>query len=190
MSPRARLDHTNVIEVAAKLVDEEGIERLTLGHLAERLNIRTPSLYNHVTGLPGLMHDLALYCLRDILDRVTRAAIGKSRSDAISAFATTYLLYAREFPGRYTLTQAPDPNDQAVQQLARQLVDAVRAILAPYNLSEEDTIHAIRGLRSIVQGFISLEIAGGFRIAIDMDASFHWLITLFITGLERKTGSQ
>src|SRR5579864_2626218 len=68
MSHRVGLNQAAVIEAAAKLVDEEGIEQLSLGHLAERLDVRTPSLYNHVAGLPGLKRDLALYCLRDLLD--------------------------------------------------------------------------------------------------------------------------
>src|SRR6266568_991173 len=186
MSHRAGLDRSTVVEAAARLVDEEGIEQLTLGRLAERLGVRTPSLYNHVAGLPGLKHDLALYCLHDVYDRVTRAAIGKSRAEAILAFANTYLSYARETPGRYALTLAPDPDDQEVHMLANQLVDVARAILAPYHLSEEDAIHAIRGLRSIVHGFILLEEASGFRMPVNLDASFHWLMNLFITGLERN----
>src|SRR5437762_7986602 len=156
MSHRVGLDQATVVEAAAKLVDEEGIEQLTLGRLAERLGVRTPSLYNHVAGLPGLKRDLALYCLRDALDRITRAAVGKSRAEAIFAFANAYLSYARETPGRYALTLAPDPDDQEVQILAQQLVDVAGAILAPYHLSEEDTIHAIRSLRSIVHGFTLL----------------------------------
>ena len=187
MPHRAGLDHATVVEAAAKLVDEEGIEQLTLGRLAERLGVRTPSLYNHVAGLSGLKHDLALYCLRDVLDRITRAAVGKSRAEAIFAFANAYLSYARETPGRYALTLAPDPDDQEVQALAKQIVDVVSAILAPYNLREEDTIHAIRSLRSIVHGFILLQEASGFRIPVDPNASFHWLINLFIDGLERHT---
>src|SRR5947209_12996003 len=96
MPHRAGLDRSIVVEAAARLVDEGGIEQLTLGRLAERLGVRTPSSYNHVAGLPGLKHDLALYCLRDVYERVTRTAIGKSRAQAIFAFANTYLSYARE----------------------------------------------------------------------------------------------
>ena len=190
MSHRAGLDQATVVEAAAKLVDEEGIEALSLSHLAEHLGVRTPSLYNHVEGLPGLKHELALYCLRDVLNRITRATIGKSRAEAIFAFADAYLSYAREAPGRYVLTlQAPAPSDQEVQALAKQLVDVARAILAPYKLSEEDTIHAIRSLRSIVHGFISLEAAGGFGLPVDLDASFRWLINLFIAGLSKPVSS-
>jgi AcrR family transcriptional regulator len=190
MSHRVRLDQATVVEAAAKLVDEEGIEALSLSHLAEHLGVRTPSLYNHVEGLSGLKHELALYCLRDVLNRITRATIGKSRAEAIFAFADAYLSYAREAPGRYVLTlQAPAPSDQEVQALAKQLVDVARAILAPYKLSEEDTIHAIRSLRSIVHGFISLEAAGGFGLPVDLDASFRWLINLFIAGLSKPVSS-
>jgi AcrR family transcriptional regulator len=186
MSRRAGLDQASVVEAAAKLIDEEGLEQLSLGRLAERLGVRTPSLYNHVAGLPGLKHDLALYCLRDLLDRVTRVTIGKSRAEAIFALATAYRAYARETPGRYTLTlQAPDPGDQELQAMAQHIVDVIRAVLAPYRLSEEDAIYAIRGMRSIVHGFISLEMAGGFGMPVDQDASFHWLIKLFIAGLDR-----
>jgi hypothetical protein len=59
-------------------------------------------------------------------------------------------------------------------------------VLAPYRLSEEEAIHAIRGLRSIVHGFLSLEVAGGFGMPVDLDASFHWLINLYIAGLSRS----
>lgn len=188
MSRRAGLDQETVVEAAAKLVDEEGIEQLSLGRLAERLGVRTPSLYNHVAGLPGLKHELSLYCLRDLLDYATRATIGKSRAEAITALAHAYRTYARQTPGRYALTQqAPDPDDLESQALAQQVVDVVRAILAPYKLSDEDAIHAIRGLRSIVQGFVSLEATGGFGLPVDLDASFHWLINVFIAGLERST---
>ena len=188
MSHRVGLDHASVVEAAAKLVDEEGIEQLSLGRLAERLGVRTPSLYNHVAGLPGLKHDLALYCLRDLIDCITRATIGKSRAEAIVALADAYRAYARETPGRYALSQqAPDPGDRKLQAAAQQVVDVVRAILAPYRLSDEDAIHAIRGLRSIVHGFVSLEGAGGFAMPVDLDASFHWLINVFVAGLDRPT---
>jgi AcrR family transcriptional regulator len=188
MSRRAGLDHEAVVEAAAKLVDEEGIDQLSLGRLAERLGIRTPSLYNHVAGLPGLKHDLALYCLRDVLNHILRATIGKSRAEAIFAFADAYRAYARETPGRYALTlQAPDPGDRELQALAQQIIEIALAILAPYKLSEEEAIHAIRGLRSIVHGFISLEGEGGFAMPVDLDASFHWLINVFIAGLEQSS---
>ena len=172
------------------MVNEVGIDQLSLGLLAERLGVRVPSLYNHIAGLPGLKRDLAIYSLRELLARLTRAVIGKARAEAIFALADSYRAYAREAPGRYALTVlAPAPGDTEWQELGRQAVEIVQAILVPYHLSEETAIHAIRSLRSIVHGFIILEIAGGFAMPIDLDASFHWLIHLYARGLEQQANA-
>jgi AcrR family transcriptional regulator len=187
MAHRIGLDTAAVIEAAIKLVDEEGLEQLSLARLAERLGIRTPSLYNHVAGMPGLRQALAIYCLRDFQDRLMRAAVGKSGAEAVRAFATTYLLYGRETPGRYGLTlQAPTANDQALQSLAKQVIEVILAILAPFQLEEEESVHAIRGLRSIIHGFLTLEMAGGFGLPVDLDNSFQWLLSIFIAGLTQR----
>lgn len=185
MAHRMGLDKARVVEEAAKLIDEEGLEQLSLGRLAQRLGVRTPSLYNHVAGLPGLERELTLYCTRGLRDLIMRATIGKARAEAIFAFADAFRVYARETPGRYTLTLAPNPDDEEIQAVAQEVLEIAQAVLAPYKLSEQDTIHAIRSLRSIVQGFVSLEIEGGIKMAYDLDSSFHWLLNLFIVGLER-----
>src|SRR5438132_219974 len=96
---------------------------------------------------------------------------------------------SRKRKGKSCMSHRVGLDQAAVVEAAAKLVDVVRAVLAPYRLSEEDAIHAIRGLRSIVHGFISLEVGGGFGMPIDQDASFHWLINLYIAGLEQKTRS-
>jgi AcrR family transcriptional regulator len=185
MTRRAGLDKDAVIEEAVRLVDEEGLEQLSLGRLGERLGVRVPSLYNHVAGLPGLRRDLAVYALRDLYQIATRATIGKARAEAIYALADAMREYARHTPGRYLCTlQAPQEGDAEWQELGRLNIEVVRAILAPYLSDETTTIHAIRGLRSIVQGFISLEMAGAFAMPIDLEASFHWLLAAYIKGLD------
>ncbi len=185
MAHRAGLDRAAVVEAAIRLVDEEGVEQLSLGRLAERVSIKTPSLYNHVAGLPGLRHELALSCARELRDDLTRATIGRSRAEAILALADAYRAYAREYPNRYRFTlQAPSADDPQLAAVAEEILGVIYAVLRPYNLSEQNTIHAIRSLRSIVQGFVSLEVAGGFAMPVNLDDSFHWLIQLFIAGIE------
>ncbi|GHO48132.1 hypothetical protein KSX_62950 [Ktedonospora formicarum] len=131
MVHRIGLDKARVVEEAARLIDEDGLEQLSLGRLAERLGVRTPSLYNHVAGLGGLKRDLALYCLRDLFDHTLRSAVGKAREEAIIAFSNAYLTYSREMPGRYMLTLAPNPDDPEAQQVAGKIVEVIAAILAP-----------------------------------------------------------
>jgi AcrR family transcriptional regulator len=76
--PRAGLDQQIVLQAAAEIVDQHGWETLTLALLAQKLGIRTPSLYNHVNGLPGLRHKLAIYGMQQLKEALTNAAIGQS----------------------------------------------------------------------------------------------------------------
>lgn len=47
---RAGLDKNAVVERAAQLANEVGIDHIQLKTLAESLNIQPPSLYNHIRG--------------------------------------------------------------------------------------------------------------------------------------------
>jgi hypothetical protein len=59
----------------------------------------------------------------------------------------------------------------------------VLAVLASYELSGEQAVHAARGLRSVAHGFATLEVAGGFGIALDPEESFVRLLEAFAAGL-------
>ena len=63
---------------------------------------------------------------------------------------------------------------------------SVLMVLAAYQLSGQDAIHAVRGLRSMVHGFATLEASGGFGIPLDLDTSFQRLIQGYIAGLRSR----
>ena len=56
--PRRGLDTSQVVDAAVKLADD-GIETVTFARLAQDLEVRAPSLYNHVDGRPALLRLLA-----------------------------------------------------------------------------------------------------------------------------------
>ena len=190
MPPKAGLDHAAVVQAAATLADAAGIDQLTLADLAVRLGVRTPSLYNHVAGLPGLHRDLALLGTRELCARLSRAAIGKSGDAAVQGLCQAYRAFVNERPGLYAatvrsglLTDQPDPELNAAQ---RDTVDVVLMVLSAYQLSGADAIHAARGLRSVVHGFATLESSDGFGIPLDLDTSFQRLIQIYIAGLHAE----
>jgi hypothetical protein len=74
---------TSVLKAAADLADQEGFEQVSLDSLAKKLQIRTPSLYNYVQGLPGLKKELACYAIRKLKEELAEAAIGKSGDEAL-----------------------------------------------------------------------------------------------------------
>ena len=61
--PRAGLTGDDVVAAAAALADEVGFAGLTMGLLADRLGVRTPSLYKHVSSLADLQHRVATLAL-------------------------------------------------------------------------------------------------------------------------------
>lgn len=189
MARSAGITRERVVAVAAELADAHGLAALTLAQVAARLGVKLPSLYNHVDGLPGLQRDLAALGIRELGACLRDAAVGKAGDDAVLAVAHAYRAYVLAHPGRYAATvPAPAPDDAELQALSAWVVGVVVTVLAPYELGEAGTIHAVRGLRSIVHGFATLEQAGGFGLALDRDTSFLRLLRAFLVGL-RAAGS-
>ena len=189
MPRRAKVDKNKVVATAAALVNREGADALSLNRLATELGIKSPSLYNHIDGLPHLLIELSILNTREMAESMTQAVIGKSGPDAIRSLAYAYRHHIRENPGLYLVTLKASNNQQVESQelknIESKVISIVQAVIAPYGLSEEDALHTIRGFRSIVHGFTTLEIAGGFGLSLDCDESFNRIIAMFIDSLEK-----
>lgn len=174
--PRAGLTETKVLEEAERLADEVGLAQLTLALLAARLGVRQPSLYKHIDGTDGLRRGLAIRAKRELAGILARAAIGRERGDAITAIADAYRGWAHEHPGRYAAAQhAPAAGDAEDIAASETVVSVVTAILAGYDLCDDDAIDATRAVRSALHGFVTLELDGGFGLPVDIDRSFQRL---------------
>ena len=188
MAPRIRLDKPRVVQAAADLVNQEGVDALSLSRLAERLGIQTPSLYNHVDGLPGLRRALALLNAHNLSECFANAAIGKAGNDALLAIAQAHRAYIKASPGLYLASLRASgtqtPVDMELQQAEARSLQVGLAVMTSLGLQSEDAVHALRALRSVVHGFATLEIAGGFGLPLDCDESFRRLIEALIRGLQ------
>jgi AcrR family transcriptional regulator len=184
-------DRAAVVQAAVDLLDREGPGSLSLGKLAESLGVQTPSLYNHVDGMQGLLRELSLRNAQELAACMGEAAMGRSGADAVMAVAQAYRDYIKQHAGLYMASlrtsgaaalpgAAPDPVLAAAEE---RVVRIVLAVLAPFGLEGEDAVHAVRGLRSVVHGFASLEVAGGFGLPLDCDESFRRLVQMFVAGL-------
>lgn len=191
MGRRARLDKATVVQEAADLVNREGAAALSLQRLATALGIQTPSLYNHIDGLPGLQQALAVMNARALADCLSNAAIGKAGTDAIKSMAQAYRDYIKAAPGVYMITLRSSGAQPAVDpELEREEARSLRvvlAVMASMGLEGADAVHAARALRSVIHGFATLEIAGGFGLPLDCDESFRRLLDLLAQGLQKPT---
>ena len=80
-----RITKKTVIDTAADIADKNGLHGVSLKVVAERLNIKTPSLYNHIENLDDLLREVAHQGMRNMNMRLERAAIGKIAGNAIKA---------------------------------------------------------------------------------------------------------
>ncbi|MFI6239550.1 TetR/AcrR family transcriptional regulator [Micromonospora sp. NPDC050795] len=183
--PKARLTPASVTEAAAALVDEVGFDNLSMGLLAERLGIKTPSLYKHVASQADLAHRIAILGMTQAGDALRDAIQGRSGSEALAAGAQAMRTFVREHPGRYAASNAARPTgpDDPFIPASERVLASWAAMLSGYDLDPGQVIHAMRTLRSVLHGFATLEVAGGFQIDASVDESFNWLVSFIDQGL-------
>ena len=185
--PRAGLTRAVIAAGAAELADSSGWDQLTLAAVAARFGVRQPSLYKHVAGLSELRRDVSVLAGRELHQELTAAAVGKSGADALQAMGDAYRTFARKHPGRYeACIIAPPPGDTEYQQVADAVVQTITAVLGSYGLTGDDAVHAIRGLRALMHGFVSLEAAGGFAYPQDLDESYRRMLDGFAQSLAKR----
>jgi len=161
-----------------------------MGLLAERLGVRTPSLYKHVDNIADLTHRIGVLAMGELADAIGDAIQGRSGTDALVAAARAMRSFVNEHPGRYAAGNAARPTgpDDPLLPAARRVLDSLAAALRGYALDPDDQIHALRMLRSMLHGFATLEESGGFMIDTSIDDSFDWMVSLVDQGL-RAAGS-
>jgi AcrR family transcriptional regulator len=188
--PRAGLTPAIVTEAGAALADEVGFAQLSMGLVAERLGIKTPSLYKHVTSHADLVHRIAVQAANELADDIRDATQGRAGSEAFTAGAQAMRRYVKEHPGRYAAGNAAGPagpDDPLTAALDRVLASWA-AMLRGYRIDHGQEIHALRMLRTMLHGFATLEAADGFRIDADVEDSFTWLIDFVDRGLRSLDG--
>jgi AcrR family transcriptional regulator len=183
--PRAGLTPASVTEAAAALADEVGFDQLSMGLLAERLGVKAPSLYKHVTSQAELAHRIAVLAMIEIGDAIRDAIQGLAGSDALAAGARAMRTYVTQHPGRYAAGNAARPTgaDDPLIAAADRVLASWAAMLRGYRIEPSQEIHAMRMLRSILHGFATLEAADGFQIGTDVGDSFTWIIDFLDHGL-------
>lgn len=186
MSTRAGLNTQILIETAAKIADEDGLDNVTLAAIATVLGVKKPSLYNHVKGWPDLRCGLTIFGTNQLKARIMAAATGRAKQDAILAIAGAYRIFAHERPGLYqaTVIAREHRDDPKVKAAISELMEVLKTVLRAYHLRDSDLTHAVRGFRSIMHGFVTLEASGWFMQPVDRDESYAQLVNAFIRGIE------
>ncbi len=170
---RAGLNADVLVTAGAELADAEGFDAVTVSAIARRFDVRSASVYSHLTSSDDLRTRIALLALAELADRAALAVAGRSGRDALVALADVYRDYAHEHPGRYAAAQLRLDAETAKASAGPRHAAMARAVLNGYDVGEPDRTHAVRLLGSVIRGFVDLELGGAFDHS-EPDAETSW----------------
>jgi AcrR family transcriptional regulator len=162
-----------IVAAAGELLEEVGLEGLTMQSVAERVGVRAPSLYKHVRDRAALVQAVGDDIMRSFGEEL-RAAMGAGDpADDLRGLARAY----REFAHRHPVGQAlafsnvaeyrpsPELNRQASEPILR----VAEALVGP-----EHALEAARTLTAFAYGFVSMELSGAFRLGGSVDEAYRY----------------
>jgi hypothetical protein len=84
------------------------------------------------------------------------------------------------------MQRAPAAGDAELEAAAGEAVDVLAGILRAWRLDGDEALHAVRGLRSALHGFVDLERIGGFGLPASLDGSYDRLVQALVAGLDAR----
>jgi len=181
---RAGLDKNLVIERAASLANETGLENITLKLIADEFNVQTPSLYNHIKSLEDLKKGLMLYGWKQLEEKLLLAVVGVSGYDAIRAMCYAFYEYATENPGVFNAMLWYNKfQDEETLNATKRLFTVLFKIMGTLSISDETINHLIRTFRGFLEGYALLVNNGAFGNPISIRESFDLSVEVLMAGV-------
>ncbi|WP_459477467.1 TetR/AcrR family transcriptional regulator [Clostridium saccharoperbutylacetonicum] len=181
MIQKRNLTKEKIIQTTFLLADEIGLNQISFPKIAEKLNIKYPSLYNHYENIEDLKIKMTIYFLDNLNSELMKRLIGKSGDNAIREFSDVYREFAIKNKSGYRLyMNIPSTENEEVKRLSKEINTMIHKILEFYNEDNAFITHKSRALRSLLHGFVSLSSHGYFQTPVDLKESFKVMIDDFI----------
>lgn len=162
-----------ILLASRELLEVGGLAALTMQSVAQRVGVRTPSLYKRVGGRDELIQLIAEASLTELTDRLDAA------SGAID-LANRFREFGHEFPAAFQLITTPGAGVPVARPefgiaASRPILDIARTLAG-----EKRALEAARTLTAWATGFISMELHGGFNLGGDVEQAWHFGVTTII----------
>ena len=187
MSPApSRTSVDAIVAAARRILETDGLAAVTMRGVAEAVGVQGPSLYKRVPDRAALIKAVAEGVVADLAGTLARATETGDPHTDLRAVADAYRAFVHKNPNGYRLLFAdlpagagPDP--VALAALADPIVRAIGA------LAGEST--ALEGARTFVawaHGFVTMELAGAFRLGGDLDAAYAFGVESILAGVRSR----
>jgi AcrR family transcriptional regulator len=151
--------------------------------VAERVGVRAPSLYKRVPSRAALLREIADDVAGELATAVSPAFAAADPADAIRQLGARYRAYAMANPRAYRLLFAPPTPDSAPSARANEAAASGLVRFTDRLVGPERGLGAARLLVAFVHGFVTMELAGAFRLGGDVEESFRQSLDSLVAGL-------
>ncbi|MGG5318979.1 TetR/AcrR family transcriptional regulator [Enterococcus sp. AZ072] len=182
-----KITKQEIVDVTIKILDEQGVEGVSLKEVAGNLQIKPPSLYNHIKNREDLLAQAAYFSLENFYQALILAGVGVEKKEALFAMSQAYRKFAVAHPGQYELIQKQIywENTEA-EQISNQVVNLLQKILDGFDLPKAEQIHFIRLMRSYLHGFSSLTGKESFQLQENIEESFIYGLRIILSKLPQE----
>ena len=173
MPTPAKTSRPALIGAARALIEESGVEALTLGGVARAAGVKAPSLYKHFADRATLLKAVEIGVIND-LEAVLRAATkGKTARQQLHSMSLAYRRFAIEHANGYALIFSRNAFDDAeLAQASRFAVQPLFEELQKAGVPTEQVLPMSRILTAFLHGFVSMESANAFRLGGSVEEAF------------------
>jgi AcrR family transcriptional regulator len=170
MPAHAQTSTDAIVAAGRRLLEERGMQALTMQDVARAVGVRAPSLYKRVRDRA----DLVRLILDDVADELTSVLdAAASTGDPVAnvhAMTSAYRRFAHSNPVTYTLMFAPPAVPGATARSVRSSATFLRTITGL--VGPERALPAARMIVAWAHGFIMMELAGAFRLGGDVEQAW------------------
>jgi AcrR family transcriptional regulator len=186
MSPaRARTSRVEVVAAGREILEAGGLDAVTMQAVAARVGVRAPSLYKRFSNRDQLIAAIGTSVLED-LGRELEPFSDLEPGAGLRAVAGAFRRFALGHPRAYELIFMPLPAGASLEPAANAFAAGPLVELAERAVGPEQALEAARLLTAFAHGFVSMELAGAFRLGGDLDEAYRYGVDVLVDALLRR----
>jgi AcrR family transcriptional regulator len=183
---RPRTSTAQIVAAARHILETQGPDALTMLAVAHAVGVRGPSLYKRVRDRSELMRLIANDVFSELGAKLESAVPRKTPREDVRAMACEYRAFAHANPRAYALLFSPVPEEWRVDPEVNQRVSALLLRPMAELVGERDALPAARTVVAWIHGFVSMELAGAFRLSGDLEVAFDYALERITAVIERR----
>ena len=174
-----------VVAAARKLVRRNGRDGFSMTDVAAAVGVRAPSLYGRFAHREALVAAVELTLWQDLGAALARAPRHAQPIATLTELARAYRRFAKANAREYALMY--DARARRSPEGTRARADSLAPAMPAFSalVGEADALMAARVLTPFLHGFVSMELAGAFRLGAGIDDAFEHGVATILAGLER-----